>query len=100
MSRQPLCALTNAKVGGTAIIYAVLECDLFFKEGLELVDRNTYLFHSISVADCDAVICGSLVVTDRLEIHCDAEGSTDLVLTAISLANGTGVPPLPRHKPR
>ena len=61
------------------VIISILDslCDIIF----EFVDRNSYLFHSVSVTN------GNAVVLKRIEVYGYAERSSDLVLTTVSLAD-------------
>ena len=56
-------------------------CDIV----VELVDRNSFLLHCIAVTD------GHAAVLSAVEVIGDAERSTDLVLTAVTLADGACV---------
>lgn len=57
---------------------------LFGEVADEIFNRDTHLSHGVALADGDAV------VFKRVEVHGDAIGSADLVLTAVSLADGCG----------
>ena len=45
---------------------------------LQLADGNTDLLHGVTVTDGDAVVSFGGLVADGLEVHGDAQGSTDL----------------------
>ena len=69
--------------------YAESDCEinlqsifkLFGEVADEIFNRDTHLSHGVALADGDAV------VFKRVEVHGDAIGSADLVLTAVSLAD-------------
>ena len=63
-----------------------LKFNFLFQIADQLVDRHTYLFHGITVTDGNAVIA-----LNGLEVYCDAERCTDLILAAIALADRTGL---------
>ena len=47
---------------------------------LYICDRHSFLLHRVTLTDCYAA------VLNAVEVVCDAEGSTDLVLSSVSLA--------------
>ena len=61
------------------------EFDLLCDVGGNILDLNALLLHRIAVAN------GNTAILLGLEIDGDAERSTDLVLTAVALADGTGI---------
>ena len=69
----------------------ILEVALLLDVVLQLANGNTDLLHGVTVADSDAVVSGSVLVAHGLEVHGDAQGGTDLILTAVTLADGTGI---------
>ena len=62
-----------------------LECDLFADIVYELINRDALLCHGIAVTYSYAAICLAV------EVVSDAHGGANFVLTAIALADGTGV---------
>ena len=48
---------------------------------LYICDRHSFLLHRVTLTDCYAT------VLNTVEVVCDAEGSTDLVLSSVSLAD-------------
>ena len=69
------------------------ELDLALDVALQLGDGHTHLLHGVAVADGDAVVGGNALglVAHGVEVHGDAVGGADLVLTAVALADGAGV---------
>jgi hypothetical protein len=67
----------------TSLFY-FLELDSFCDVVFNLADRHSYAFHSIAVAD------GYAAVLNGIEIVYNAEGSTDLILSAVTLADTAG----------
>lgn len=59
----------------------VVEIDFLVNHCAELRDRNPLLLHRVAVANSHSAVC------ERVVIDCDAERSTDGILTAISLAD-------------
>ena len=68
-----------------------LELHLSFQPSLQLADGHSDLLHGIAVTDGDGVVGLFGLGADGLEVHGDAVGSADLVLTAVTLADGTGI---------
>ena len=58
---------------------------------LQFADGDTNLFHGVTVADGDAVVSGSVLVANGLEVNGDAQRRADFILTAVTLADGTGI---------
>ena len=48
---------------------------------LYICDRHSFLLHRVTFTDCYAT------VLNTVEVVCDAEASTDLVLSSVSLAD-------------
>jgi len=65
--------------------------DLFGNVSLELGDRDSYLLHSVAVADGYAAITLFLCVANGIKVNGDAKRCADLVLTAVSLTDRTGL---------
>ena len=57
------------------------EADPVFEAGAELGNVDPFLLHGVAVAD------GDRVVVEGIEVESDAEGGTDLVLTAVAFAD-------------
>ena len=64
----------------------ILECKLICKVSIQIFNLDSFLFHGITVTDGNAVIA-----LNGLEVYCDAERCTDLILAAIALADRTGL---------
>ena len=73
------------KRGALCPSHRFLEFKLLADVGLNLCHRNSYLLHGISVTN------GYAAVTLGVEVVGDAEGSTDLVLAAVSLTDRAGL---------
>ena len=52
---------------------------------LYICDRHSFLLHRVTFTDCYAT------VLNAVEVVCDAEGSTDLVLSSVSLTDSASV---------
>src|SRR3954454_6424776 len=83
--------LTRSVVGGLAGGEALQQV------ALDRVEADPLLLHRVARPDRDCLVLKSL------EVHRDAEGRTDLVLTPIAPADRPGVvelhvPPLPQHR--
>ena len=68
---------------GASSCYIISVFKLLFKVSNKLVHVNSFLSHGVSVTDRYAV------VLERIKVKGDAEGSTDLVLSAVSLTDLT-----------
>ena len=62
-----------------------LKLDFFSQIVLDLIQRNPYLLHGITVAD------GNALIVFGIKIICNAERRTYLILAAIALADGARV---------
>ena len=62
-----------------------LETELVLKVALKLCDRNTNLLHGVAVTD------GYCAVSLRFKVKGDAVRRTDLILSAVALADGSSV---------
>ena len=74
---------------GACPLYVIIvysECHLCFEVSYEVVDSYTLLLHCVTVADCNAV-----VLLKSIEVVGDAERSSNLVLTAVSLTDSTSL---------
>ena len=65
--------------------------DPLFQIGNKRLDGHARLLHGIPVANGNAVVGRRILVANSLEVHCDAERRTDLVLPTVALADGTGL---------
>ena len=61
--------------------YFILEIKLLFEVRLKLCDGEADLLHGITLTDSYAA------VLNGVEVVCNAEGSTDLVLSAVTLTD-------------
>ena len=67
------------------------ECELFGKPCLQLGNRDADLLHGVAVADGHGMVRRGRLVAHGLEVDGDAVRRADLVLAAITLADGTGI---------
>ena len=65
----------------------LLEVALLSDIALELADGDADLLHGVTVTDGDAVVSRGILVAHGLEVHSDAQRRTDLILTAVTLAD-------------
>ena len=72
---------------GVAFLEPALVGNIIF----QLIDGDTDLLHGVTVPDGDAVVGGRFVITHGLEVYGDTQGCTDLVLPAVTLADGAGI---------
>ena len=65
------------------LLYHIIlsECISVLDVLLYICDRHSFLLHRVTLTDCYAT------VLNAVEVVCDAEGSTDLVLSSVSLAD-------------
>ena len=68
-----------------------LECALLSDVVLQLADGNTNLLHGVTVTNGDTVVSLDSLVANSLEVHSDTQRCADLVLTAITLTDRTGI---------
>ena len=70
---------------GTSFCYIILfilsERNSVLDVLLYICDRHSFLLHRVTFTDCYAA------VLNTVEVVCDAEGSTDLVLSSVSLTD-------------
>ena len=63
----------------------ILECDLLCQIVYQIVDLHALLLHGITITNGDAAILLGL------KVNRDAVRGTDLILTAVTLTDGTSI---------